>query len=385
MLQKKQLEDLIRFRQELHRNPEVSGEESRTADRVRIYLEQFGPDRIVENIGGNGLIAEFSGKEAGPSLMFRCELDALPIPEKSDLPYRSEHPDKGHLCGHDGHMAMVAGLGSFLNENRPKKGRVLLLFQPAEETGTGAEKMISDPKFREFEPDMIFAIHNLPGIPLHQVVSSERHFAAASSGMRIQLHGKSSHAAEPEKGNNPGFAMARIIIALEHLLEIQNFFKDFVLITPIHARLGTIAFGTSPGEGIILLTLRSYLDRDMDRLKEEISKLAGDICRETKLELEISYEEVFPATVNNKTAAKMVEKAAKDTNLPVQNIEEPFRWSEDFGHFTSRYPGALFGLGSGKDQPALHNPDFDFPDELIPTGTGLYMNICKQYLDFKHD
>lgn len=385
MLKKKHLEELIRFRHDLHRYPEISGEEKLTASKVKHFLEQFGPDRIVENIGGTGLIAEFTGEKPGHSLLFRCELDALPIPEINDLSYRSKHRDKGHLCGHDGHMAMVAGLGYFLKENRPKKGRVLLLFQPAEETGTGAEKMILDPKFKDFEPDMVFAIHNLPAYPLHQVVISEKNFAAASSGMRIQLHGKSSHAAEPEKGNNPGFAMARMIIALENLLHVQNYFRDFVLITPIHARLGTIAFGTSPGEGIILLTLRSYLDRDMDKLKEEISKLVEKICRETGLEFEISYEEVFPATVNNKKAAEMVEKAANDQDLPLKNIEEPFRWSEDFGHFTSRYAGALFGLGSGKDQPALHNPDFDFPDELIPTGTGIYINICKQYLDFKHE
>jgi amidohydrolase len=376
------IEELIAFRRELHRYPEVSDEESETAARIKSYLQRLDPDRIVDGIGGHGIIAEFRGREKGPTVMFRCELDALPIPEKNDLPYASVHAGKGHLCGHDGHMSILLGLGHFLKDQRPSEGRVLLLFQPSEENGKGAERMIKDSAFREFEPDYIFAIHNLPGYPLHQVVLARGTFAAASSGMRIELTGKSSHAAEPEKGINPAFGMARMINAFQDVLTVRNLFREFTLLTPIHVRLGSIAYGTSPGEGVIHLTLRSYLDSDMAMLKNELKGLIMTIAKDENLECNIDYEEVFPATANDERCTQIAESAARQEDFDAEHLKSPFKWSEDFGHFTGAYRGALFGLGSGSDQPALHNPDYDFPDELIPTGVTMYTNICRQILSF---
>lgn len=381
MSKQKIWEELQEFRKTLHRYPELSGEESQTASRVEEYLSRFGPDRIVSNIGGYGMAAEFSGREAGPTVMFRCELDGLPIPEKTDLLYRSVHSGKGHLCGHDGHMAMVAGLASVLQYERPAKGRVLLLFQPSEEDGQGAERVLHDPKFDGLQPDYIFAIHNLPGFPLNRIVIANGHFAAASRGMVIRLQGKSSHAAEPEHGINPANAMAKMISGLYDVMKIKNQFKDFTLITPIHARLGNLAYGTSPGEGVIHLTLRSYLDEDMETLMKILEQMVGEITRQEKLDHSIAYEEVFPATLNDYGCTQRVRKAGTKLEMEIEDLKHPFKWSEDFGHFTARYKGALFGLGSGVDQPALHNPDYDFPDELIPVGVGLYEKIYKDILN----
>jgi len=257
------LDQLTTFRRELHKYPDVSGDEEKKKKKIKGFLSFYNPDRIVDTIGGNGLIAEFKGAAEGPSVMFRCELDGLPIEEKNEINYQSVVAGKGHLCGHDGHMTMVAGLAHHLSKNRPKKGKVLLLFQPAEETGQGANEMINDERFNEFQPDFVFAIHNLPGVPLHTVVLSNNNFAAASSGMKITLSGKSSHAAEPELGISPGIAMAQIILFSKELSNKKNTFNDFVLITPIHAKLGNLAYGTSPGDGVIHFTLRSYRNDDM--------------------------------------------------------------------------------------------------------------------------
>jgi len=372
---------LITLRKQLHQHPEISGEEAKTAFRIKEFIQAFNPDRIVDNVGGYGLLAEFNGKEKGPTVMFRCELDALPIKEKNTIDYHSQNPGKGHLCGHDGHMTMVAGLASYLEAKRPKKGRVVLLFQPSEEDGQGADRIIQDQKFKEFEPDYIFALHNLPGYPMHKVIVSDQNFASASRGMAIKLRGKSSHAAEPEKGINPGIGMSKIMMQIEDLSKNKSFFKDFALITPIHARLGNIAYGTSPGDAEVHFTLRSYLNSDMDILITKAEAIAEEIAGQEKLKAEISFAEIFPATKNDRACTKIVEHACLNTNLKSGVLEKPFRWSEDFGHFTAKFPGALFGLGSGTDQPALHNPDFDFPDELIPTGMTIYKSIYENILD----
>ncbi|NQT78046.1 MAG: amidohydrolase [Bacteroidetes bacterium] len=376
------LKQLVDLRKILHQHPELSNNEIKTSIRITSFLRKLKPNRIAYDVGGNGLIAEFKGKEPGPTLMFRCELDALPIAEKNEIAHKSIILNAGHLCGHDGHMVMLVGLAYLLSEYRPQNGSVVLLFQPSEEDGKGAERVLNDPLFKDFEPDYIFAIHNLPGYSLHKVVLSKGNFAAASTGMRVQITGKSSHAAEPEKGNNPGFGMAQMIIAFQDILKIKNYFRDYNLITPIHVRLGNIAYGTTPGEGVIHLTLRSFEDTDMEMLKQELEGLIKTICIRENLTYIIKYEEVFPSTVNDPECSRIIEKSAIKEDLPLIYINEPFKWSEDFGHFTAQYPGALFGLGSGIDQPALHNPNFDFPDTLITTGVKLYMNICQQILNF---
>jgi amidohydrolase len=374
-------QQLVALRQHLHQHPEISGEEANTANRIEKFLKAYAPDRMVREVGGHGLIAEFKGMEAGPTVMFRCELDALPIKEMNTMDYRSENAGKGHLCGHDGHMAMVAGLASHLKAKRPKKGRVILLFQPSEEDGQGADRIIRDKKFKEFAPDFIFAIHNLPGYPMHKVILSDQNFASASRGMAIKLSGKSSHAAEPEMGINPGMGLSKILIQIDALSKNKTLFKDFVLITPIHAKLGNLAYGTSPGEAEVHFTLRSYRNSDMKVLIQKAEAIINEITAQENLNTEISYEEIFQATKNDPGCTQIVESASKKAGLKFVFLNQPFRWSEDFGHFTSKFNGALFGLGSGTDQPALHNPDFDFPDELIPSGMALYKSIYENILD----
>jgi amidohydrolase len=372
------LQQLIGYRRELHQHPEVSGEEQLTGTRIKNWLETSKPDQIITELGGYGLAAVFSGTEPGPAVMYRAELDALPISESNTFDYRSSVKGKAHLCGHDGHMSILLGLADYFGKNRPQKGSVVLLFQPAEETGMGAEQVINNPAFKTITPDYVFAIHNLPGFPLHQIQYSDNNFAAASCGLIIRLRGYTSHAAEPEKGRSPAIAVAEIINAFQRLPETIINKKGFVLVTIIHVKIGEVAFGTTPGEAVVMATLRARHDHDLQILSKAAEKSASQIAQKEKLEISMEYTETFPATVNNYKAATFVKDAAEKLDLDVKELEEPFKWTEDFGHFTSRFKGALTGLGAGLHHPALHNPDYDFPDELITTGVNLFIQIFEE-------
>ncbi len=368
----------IQLRKSLHRYPELSGQEKQTATRIIKFLSGQQPDKIIENIGGHGLAAVYDSGNEGPALLFRADLDALPIEEVNDFTHRSQHHGVSHKCGHDGHMAVLGGLASVLREQRPKKGRVILLFQPEEENGQGASKVIQDKKFAAIKPDYVFAFHNLPGFKKKQVVLREGPFASASKGMVIQMEGKSSHAAHPEEGNSPVRMLTSLIDDLTEISANKKAFDDFTLLTIIHAKLGEVAFGTNPGKALLMATLRTYLDKDMDQLTEKAEKCVKDLSNKYDISYRISYTEVFPATVNHSEVSEILSEAVRESGANAITVPEPFRWSEDFGHFTGTYKGALFGIGSGKDHPNLHNHDYDFPDDIIATGIGMFYHIADQ-------
>lgn len=374
------LAELIKLRKEIHKNPELSGNEKYTAKRIVSFTKKFQADKIISNLGGNGIAIIFKGKEKGPTVLIRCELDALPISETNGFKHKSVKNNVSHKCGHDGHMSIVSGLIPILSESKLKKGRVVLLYQPAEETGEGAERILKDNKFKSIKPDFVFALHNLPGFKKGNIIIREKEFAAASKGMIIKLIGKTSHAAEPEKGINPALAVSNIISELTSLPKKIKLKKDFSLVTIIHSKIGERAFGTSPGYAEVMVTLRSFKNADMKLLTDRAIKKVKLIARRYKLKCEIEFTEEFPATVNDKNCVEIIKDAAKENKLKVHKIRTPFRWSEDFGHFTNHFKGALFGLGSGIKQPALHNPDYDFPDDIIEPGIKVFYSIINQIL-----
>ncbi len=371
-------QEYIELRRRLHRHPELSGREHETARTIVEYIEQYHPDEIITGLGGEGLAFVFDGSESGPTVMIRCELDALPIQEINRFDYRSTRKNVMHACGHDGHMTIVAGLAPLLHRRKPERGRVVLLFQPAEETGRGADMVIRNGKFGDVQPDYIFAMHNLPGFPRGSIVLSRQNFAAASRGMIIKLSGKTSHAAEPEKGNSPAPVMARIVQMLNRLKDEQDGFRDFKLATVIHVRLGEIAFGTTPGYAEVIATLRSYRNDDMEALSRTAASRAEDIAAGDDIGCEVEWTEEFPATVNHEKCVQFIKSAVSDNAYRLQYIEKPFKWSEDFGHFTEKYCGAMFGLGSGLDHPSIHNPDFDFPEEIIAPGINMFTSVVEK-------
>ncbi|MBB6610190.1 amidohydrolase [Pontibacter sp. Tf4] len=376
--------NLVQLRQQLHQYPELSGSETETARRIVTHLQNYSPDKIYTGLGGTGVAAVFQGEDPeGPTIVFRAELDALPIAETNqDLSYSSVHEGTGHKCGHDGHMAILTALGSMLHHKKPARGKVVLLYQPAEETGAGAWAVLQDERFtEEIKPDYVFGLHNLPGYPMHEVVVRHDVFASASTGMIVELEGKSSHAAEPENGVNPGEAMAEIVLGFNRIIQQKTQFESLTLLTIIHARLGEVAFGTNPGFATVMATLRAYQPHDLQKLKELTHKCVEEIAASYSLKYNIRFTEEFPATINHPTEVEAIQRTAVNLQLQQQVAVQPFRWSEDFGHFTARYNGAFFCLGAGINQAQLHHSDYDFPDELIPTGAALFYGIIHEILN----
>lgn len=379
-LSEAQLQQLIRLRHALHRHPEVSGQEHQTAARIAEELKQSGADRIWTDIGGHGVAAEFRGRRPdGPTIMLRCELDALPIEEHSDLSYRSAHPGIGHLCGHDGHMCMIMGAALALGLRRPARGRVVLLFQPAEETGAGAQAVIDDPHWADIRPDYAFAYHNVPGWPLGEVGLRTGTANCASRGMRIMLSGRSSHAAAPEDGVSPASVMAELIRTLPDLGSGKISDPDYALSTLTHVRLGEPAFGISPGDGEVYLTLRSTTDARMERLMTAVEQSLTAINQ--PIGIKVSWHDVFLAAINDDTAIEIARAATQSLGLPMRQMTHPMQWSEDFGRYAGEgVRASMLFLGAGVRQPQLHNPDYDFPDDLLPTGAGLLLRIIDDLL-----
>ncbi len=372
--------ELTNFRKRLHKFPELSGNEKVTSNRIVDFARRFHHGEIITKLGGNGVAVVFEGKEAGDTVLIRCDLDALPIHEENEFDYASVYKNVSHKCGHDGHMAIVSGLIPLLSTDKMTKGRVVLLFQPAEETGEGAARILQDAKFTNIAPDYVFALHNLPGFACNQIIIRENEFASASKGLIIRLKGKTSHAAEPEKGITPTPAVAELMIGLVELANIKTL-KEFSLVTIIHCQLGNRAFGTTPGYAELMATLRSYKDDDMQIITRQAEKLIHLVASKYNLKHEIEWVEEFPSTFNNHECVDIVSASATENHLIVNEINQPFRWSEDFGHFTQLFKGAMFGIGAGEGHPELHHPDYDFPDDIIITGTKMFYSIIKKILN----
>ncbi len=374
--------ELTEWRRELHRFPEISGEEAQTARRVEDRLRSLGPDHILTGLGGHGVAAVFDGAAEGPGLMIRCELDALPIPEISTFEHRSRVPGKGHLCGHDGHMSMVMAVARVLSRQRPERGRVVLMFQPAEENGSGAAAVISDPRFDEIRTDYALSLHNMPGLPLGSVSLRPGPVNCASRGMRIGLNGRTAHASDPATGVSPMAALARLMPELTALGR-GNGPEDagFTLATVTHARLGEPTFGVAPGEAELWVTLRTMLDADMADLVESAEALVAECAVDAGLEYRIDYHDVFRHCENDPEAVELLTRAMADEGLSPVEAGQPMRASEDFGRFVDHAKAAMFLLGAGESCPNLHNPDYDFPDELIPIGARIFLRAVDQLLN----
>ena len=368
--------ELLELRHSLHREPELAGAENRTAEVIQGFLQKKNPDMLLTGIGGNGILAVFQGSEPGIEILLRCDMDAVPVAEELSLTYNSVNHGVAHKCGHDGHMAIMAGVASRFSKTPPQKGRVLLLFQPAEETGSGARMVLEDIKFKDFNPDMVLALHNLPGFPMGSVITTTGPFAEASKGLVVRLKGKSSHAGEPLLGISPAPAVASLITGFEDLCVHDR----GVLVTLIHVVVGEEAFGTSPGEAVVMATLRAPTEELMESLSDSVIALVREVSLKNRLLFETEWTEEFPATVNSKEADSLVRSSAERLGLDVVPLQKPFPWSEDFGHFTDKFGGALFGLGSGIDSPPLHNSAYDFPDQLIETGITLFIKMIERTL-----
>lgn len=373
------MNDVLELRKKLHQNPELSGCEFKTAHTISSFLQKYAPDEILENLGdGTGIIAIYNSEnEARQTILFRCELDALPIQEINDFEHRSIINEVSHKCGHDGHMSIMAAFAKKIFSEKLQHTKVILLFQPAEENGEGAVAIFNDPRFKELNPDKVFALHNLPGYDHHDIVVKNNTFTCAVNSIIIKLFGKTAHAGEPENGINPALAIAEIITEFNKKSQPDANKEKFTVLTPIFLTMGSENYGISAGYGEVHYTFRRAKNIEMKQLEIELTEIVGTAAEKFNLKAEISWTQKFSANENDPASVDFVRQASKDCHFNLVEREFPFQWGEDFGIFTENFKGAMFGLGSGKNTPNLHNPDYDWPDEITETGAEIFYKISQ--------
>lgn len=380
MLTNSDLVELTAFRRDLHRRPEVSGEEVETARTIVAALKPLKTAHILTGLGGHGVAAVFEGEADGPTVLFRAELDALPIQELSEADWVSEVPGKGHLCGHDGHMTMLLAFGRLIAREPIARGRIVLMFQPAEEDGSGARAVVADPAYAQISPDWAFAIHNEPGRPFGYVSTRVGLVNCASQGLAIRFSGKTAHAATPEDGVSPARAIAALIPALDDLGGGGYLNDEFKLVTVTHVNIGEPTFGIAPADGVVFATLRTALDDAMAGLASDARTLAQDLAQKHGLQVSFDVCDDFAASINDADATEVAVSAMSAIGVPSGDLGLPMRASEDFGVFGWDAKAAMLCLGVGDDYAALHNPDYDFPDDLIPIGAAIFERIARDLL-----
>ncbi len=356
MCDKNDCKSVREIRQDLHAHPGVSGDEYYAHDTVVRFLAHCHPDKVYEHVGGFGVIAVWGTNKSHPMVAVRGDIDALPI---------------GHRCGHDGHTAILLCLAEMIAAK--KVTNVILVFQPEEETGMGSQKILDAGILQQYNIKQFFGLHNLPGFALGTVVLNRHTFAAASSGVIYHLQGRNTHASTPEKGLNPGLAVAEIIERMMRLnsgekVSLDNFRQS----TLICVRLGEEAFGTSAGEAEVMFTLRAFTNNAMEHLLTEANAIVSEVAAKHHLQSSATLREPFRATENDSALVEYIEEVC---GCRSQYTLTPFRWSEDFANYLQEFRGAMFGIGAGEKHCELHHPDYDFPDELIEPAAKVLMNL----------
>lgn len=355
--------DYREIRHQLHEHPQTAGNEQFAHDTIVNHLQGLHPDKVYTHVGGYGVIAVWGKDPQAPTVAFRADNDALPI---------------GHRCGHDGHTTILLRLAELIDEHVSTYQRIniLLLWQPAEETGTGSRAVLDTGILQQYNIQAFYALHNLPGYPLGTVVLCPRTFAAASTGVVYRLDGRETHASTPELGINPGMAIAEIINRFNGFNGRDGEFRQSTLIC-VH--IGQPAFGTSAGHGEVMFTLRAFTNDEMERLIHDANSAVDEIAARHKLTVSRTLVEPFRATENNGDCVEAIEKAAEDVPLRVRYQMEPNRWSEDFAEYLLEFKGAMFGIGSGETHAELHHPDYDFPDDLIEPAAQLFFRLSSSF------
>ncbi|MGH4123254.1 MAG: amidohydrolase [Clostridium sp.] len=364
----------INLRHKLHENAEISGHENKTMEILIDFLRNNTNFNIVLKDGY--FIAEKTANKNVMNIAFRADMDAIPMLETIDIQYKSNNITAAHKCGHDGHCAILAGLALEIEEKPIEHKNIFLLFQPSEETGEGAKKIVQDGFLQENKIDEIYSLHNIPGYELGSLIYKRGVFACASKGIIINLKGTPSHAAYPEFGINPSYAAADIINFLNSSTS-SSIYSGMVLCTIVNINIGERSFGTAAASGEILLTLRGENEEDLMKLENSILLFVKQCCRLHKIDFKISYSDEFPETRNHDICINKILEVCTNNNYTYEELQYPFRWSEDFGYYLKNIKGAMFGLGDGKLQPQLHTTDYDFPDSIIKTGVDVFYSIAK--------
>jgi len=360
------------LRRQLHKNPELSNHETQTKERLIDFLRTHTKLEIVDR--GRWFYAVYRSRKGNTceNIAFRADFDALPMNEGVSLPWGSKVTGVAHKCGHDGHSASLVGFALEVDQKGSDRD-IFFLFQHAEETGDGAAECVTF--IRENNINEIFAFHNGSGFPRGSVVVIDGTCNCASKGMVIHMEGRPAHASQPEKGANPAYAIARVVSAIPELTSPDKN-RGMVLCTVVQINVGERAFGMSASKGELLLTIRAHYEDELYRLQASLEDLARKEGEKDGLKVSFSYHDVFPVTSNHKESSDKIRSVCKEKGLPLLEMPEPRRGSEDFGHFLKATKGALCYIGNGEDYPPVHTHEYDFPDEIIETAVELFKGLA---------
>lgn len=369
--------DMKEWRQHLHANPELEFDCFETAAFVVQRLRDFGIDEIHEGIAKTGLVAIISGQGDGPTIGLRADMDALPILEANDHPYKSKIDGRMHACGHDGHTTMLLGAARYLAETRNFKGRVALIFQPAEEGGAGGKVMCDEGIMDRFDISQVYGIHNFPGMPLGLIATRVGPLLAASDEFEIFIEGEGGHAAAPNE------TVDSVMIAVQIAQTLQTIISRNV--DPVETAVLSVTQITTgnthnivPAEAYMQGTVRTMKQSVRILIRSRMEKIVTQVAEALGGSARIVYTEGYPATVNHAKETAFALEVARGVagEELVDGDTPPGMASEDFSYMLEERPGSYLCLGAGEG-PTLHHPKFDFNDEISPIGASFFVKLVE--------
>ena len=379
-------DEMTQWRHQLHRHPEICYEELWTSDFIAGKLAEFGID-VVRGLASTGVVGILKGKtDGGRSIGLRADMDGLPMPETNNFEYKSKTDGRMHACGHDGHMTMLLGAARYLAETRNFDGTVYFIFQPAEEGGAGAAKMIDEGLFVDHQIETVWGMHNWPGLPAGEIAVSEGASMASADHFEMTVTGRGGHAAMPHQAIDPVLAAAHIVQALQMLVSRQTNPQDssVLSITTIH---GGSAFNVIPDKVILGGTVRAFRPGTRARLEQSLRDVSRLSAEAHGCTVALDWRKGYPPTVNHQAEAIRAADVARAVVGAdrVHMNPEPSMGAEDFAFMLEAKPGAYIWLGAGEAEAGrmLHNTGYDFNDEILPTGTSYWAALVESELAAK--
>jgi amidohydrolase len=376
-------QDLTAWRRELHAHPETAFEEKHTSDFVAKRLQEFGI-AVDRGLARTGVVGTLKGARPGTrAIALRADMDALHVHEKNGVDYASQTPGMMHACGHDGHTTMLLGAARYLAETRNFAGTVHFIFQPAEENEGGGRVMVQDGLFEKFPVEAVFGMHNWPGMPVGKFALRSGPMMAAFDIFEITVQGKGSHAALPHLGIDPVVAAAQIATGLQTITSRNMHPLDsaVVSVTQIH---GGDTWNVIPDEVVLRGTTRSFKPAVQDAIEAAIRRIAEGVASAMGARVAVRYERRYPPTVNSAAEAAVAAAIASEV-VGEANVDReltPTMGSEDFAFMLQVKPGAYLFIGNGTGDKAvgLHNPHYDFNDEILPIGASYWAKLVERVL-----
>ncbi|WP_209832573.1 M20 aminoacylase family protein [Ruegeria sp. HKCCE3926] len=371
-------EEITGWRRDIHQHPEILYDTHRTSALVAEKLKEFGCDEVVTGIGRTGVVGVIQGKSdtQGRVIGLRADMDALPMQEQTGLDYASKTSGAMHACGHDGHTAMVLGAAKYLSETRNFDGTAIVIFQPAEEGGNGAEAMCKDGLMDRFGIQEVYAMHNVPGLPTGQFAIRSGPLLAAADEFDIHLEGRGGHAAKPHETVDTTVMLSQLIVALQTIVSrnADPILQAVLSVTSVET--SSKAFNVIPQSAQIRGTVRTHSNQMRDLIEQRLKEVAEGIAATFGGSVNVNYSRGVPVTINAETQTGYAAEAA--VSVGGSCIEAPMvMGGEDFSFMLEERPGAFIVLGNG-DSAGLHHPEYDFNDEIIPIGCSWFAEMVER-------